>query len=491
MTTDMINYTTPEAIGISSDWLINYLMRLDSESIALHSAIIARHNSICMECYYTPYKRDDLHRMFSITKSFASLAIGLLADEGRISLDDCIVSYFPEKQPPSGPYEYTAMLTIRDMLTMRTCHNKTTYVINDTVDWVGSFFTKKPTHVPGTNYSYDTSSTHVLAALVEKLTGMSMLDYMRIKFLDEIGFSKNAYILTDPCGVSMGGSGLCATPMDILKVMMLIANNGVYNGKQLLPAWYLKEAITAHSDTLAKHSNIEEMQGYGYQIWSSRNNGYILYGMGGQLCLYLPDKDIYMMTTADTQCIQGGIQYIYNAFYDEVYDKVISDSLPADNEAVKRLENCVKSRALMTVDTNTSLTDDTPAIRDVINHRIYICPDNNCGVTEVSVDFNEDNSGTLTYTNKTGKHSISFLCGDNYVGVFPDYHMRYAASGAWRTPASYLIRVQIIDSAIGNIFITLSFRDDYITVMFRKVEESLFNEYNSTFSGRYEKGLSQ
>ena len=95
---------------------------------------------------------------------------------------------------------------------MRTCHDKTTYKAPGVTDWVASFFTVPPTHVPGTNFSYDTSSTHTLGALIEKLSGMDLLSYLRFKFLDEIGFSANAYILKDPNGVSMGGSGLCATP---------------------------------------------------------------------------------------------------------------------------------------------------------------------------------------------------------------------------------------------------------------------------------------
>lgn len=97
------------------------------------------------------------------------------------------------------------MLTIRDMLTMRTCHDKTTYKGEGVTDWVGSFFTTKPVHAPGTQFSYDTSSTHVLGALIERLSGMNLLEYLRKSFLDEIGFSKEAFIIDDPYGVPMGG----------------------------------------------------------------------------------------------------------------------------------------------------------------------------------------------------------------------------------------------------------------------------------------------
>lgn len=476
---------TPENLGISSEWLSSFLESLNRQELPLHSAIIMRHDRICMECYYKPYTKDTLHRMFSITKSFVSIAIGFLEEEKKLSLDDHIVDYFEEKLPKDGAYEYTKMLTIRQMLAMTTCHDKTTYKASGVTDWVGSFFTVKPTHVPGTNFSYDTSSTHVLGALVEKLSGMELLDYLRVKFLDEIGFSKEAYILKDPCGVSMGGSGLCATPYDILKVMYVIANNGCYNGKQLLPKAYIKAATTKHSDPYGKQGTLEEIQGYGYQIWMTRHNGYALFGMGGQLALYVPDKDIFMVTTCDAQGRQGGVQLIYEAFWNEIYSKIESENIPANETAYKKLTDYCNSLHIFHMPGKIS----SPVI-NTVNDKLYNCDDNCCEVKNVSVHFDNDTSdntkskGTFSYENATGKHTIEFGTGYNIIQQFPDYNLKCAISGAWRMDSYFLIKVQIIDSAIGNIFIGLNFKDNYITVMFRKIEESLFNEYNGVFSGK-------
>lgn len=495
---NFFDYATPESVGIASEWIINFLDRLKAQELPLHSAIIMRRGKICAEAYYAPYTADTLHRMFSITKSFVSVAIGLLEEEGKISLDDHIVDYFPEKQPESGPYKYTAMLTIKDMLAMTTCHNQTTYKKPGVTDWVGSFFTVPPTHVPGTNFSYDTSSTHTLCALVEKLTGMELLDYLRSRCLDEMEFSKEAYILKDPNGVSLGGSGLCATPMDILKFMVLVANDGKWNEKQLLPAEYVRSAKSKHSDPYAKQGTLEELQGYGYQIWLTRNGGYVLFGMGGQLALYVPDKDVFMVTTADAQGRQGGVQLIYDAFWDEIYAKIdenvtaetLNSSSIKENasgcnstkenpEAYSRLQEYCQNCKLFSMPGDKS-SDIISAINDVT----YICDKNSCGVTRISVHFDEDTAtGSLHYTNATGDHTIDFKVGDNAIGIFPDYNMRYAASGAWRMSGTFLIKVQIIDSAIGNIYISLNFKDNCITVMFRKIEETLFSEYNGIFSG--------
>lgn len=477
---NLFETASPQALGIPALSIKNFLARLEKQELPMHSAIIMRHDKICAEAYYAPYDRNTLHRMFSITKSFVSLAIGFLEEEGKISLDDHIVDYFPEKLPKEGAHPYLKMLTIRQMLTMRTCHNMTTYKITKMDDWTATFFVTPPTHVPGTNFSYDTSSTHTLGALVEKLTGMELLDYLRVKFLDEIGFSKDAYILKDPVGVSMGGSGLCCTPYDILRVMYCIAKGGVHNGKQLLPKSYLELAVKKHSDPHGKQGSLEELQGYGYQIWQTTHNGYVLFGMGGQLAMYVPDKDIFMITTADAIGRQGGVQLIYDSFWDEIYPYLSDTPLPEDSKSDAELSDFTKTRKLYVLPGN-----ETSPFLAPVNNKTYICDENICGVTDVRVDLNEETKeGTFYYTNKTGAHQITFGIGHNCFQQFPDYDLFCGASAAWRVDNNLLIKIQIIDSAIGNLYISLNFLDDYITVMFRKLEESFFSEYDGTFSGK-------
>ncbi len=478
----MLDFETvrPETVGISSKCLTNFARRLENYNIPMHSIIVMRHGKICMESYYAPYTKDTLHRMFSVTKSFVSLAIGLLADEGRISLDDHITDYFPEKLPESGAHPYMQMLTIRQMLTMRTCHDKNAYKVGGCTDWVGSFFSVTPDHVPGTSFSYDTASTHTLCALVEKLTNMNLLDYLRTRFLDEIGFSKEAYILKAPDGNSMGGSGMCATPRDVLKVMYVVSHNGCINGKQLLPADYLREAVVKHSDPYGKSGTWEEMQGYGYQFWITTHNGYAFYGMGGQLAVYYPDKDICLVTTADTQGRQGGVQCIYDAFYEEVYDKTdladnyISQSDCDYNELLAYERSC----QLLVEPGNYD-----SSLINMINGKTYTFDNNACGISELTIRFS-DTGGTLMYRNTTGNHLLEFGLGKNIFQNFPDYNFKCGASAAFRADNNLLIKVQIIDSAVGNLYISLSYTDNYITVMMRKLEESYFNEYQGVFSGK-------
>ena len=157
-----------------------FVKEVEKRKIPLHSVLIAQHGNLLLEKYYAPYCRNKLQRMFSVTKSFTSLAIGLLEQEGKISLQDSICGYFPEYLP-GRVHPWLAEMTIENMLKMQTCYNMTTYNKTSTTEnWVRSFFQTEPTHRPGTLFMYDTSSSHVLCALVEKLTGEKMLDYLKI-----------------------------------------------------------------------------------------------------------------------------------------------------------------------------------------------------------------------------------------------------------------------------------------------------------------------
>ena len=168
----------PETTGISASCIMDTLREIDQKGIFLHSFLLWKSDNLVAEGYYAPVKRNDLHRMFSVTKSFVSIAIGLLQEECRLTLDDPIVKFFPEYVPdPAQAHPWLLATTIRDMLSMRSCHATTTYdKFSSKTDWVASFFTVPPTHKPGTVFHYDTSATHTLCALVEKLSGMTMLD---------------------------------------------------------------------------------------------------------------------------------------------------------------------------------------------------------------------------------------------------------------------------------------------------------------------------
>lgn len=425
----------------------DFVRVLEKRRVPLHSVLIAQHGKLIFEKYYAPYCRNKLQRMFSVTKSFTSLAIGLLEQEGKISLQDHICDYFPEFLP-GVVHPWLAEMTIENMLKMQTCHNMTTYNKTSTTEnWVRSFFQTEPTHRPGTLFMYDTSSSHVLCALVEKLTGKKMLDYMKDKLLRQIGFSEESYILEDPFGTSMGGSGLMATPEDLLRTgcMMLKQEKGSYVARATEPR-------TA--------TQLDGADGwYGYMIPIPMEGTFGMMGMGGQMMLAFPEMDLVVVVTADTQGMVGVEQLMQNA----VTEVLLKDCFP---------ENDVEKTTL-------------PVLRTVFEGKP--CADygkkypllrNKYGFTWCGVTFSEeDQKGVLSYEIEGRECQIPFGIGHLEEGEFPIYKEKYAASGAWIDQHTLYILCWLIGESVASIRFRLYFSEDGLTVHMNKTEETKYNEY--------------
>lgn len=469
-----IEYGTPEETGISSASICNFIKRLSKNEIPMHSLLLFHQDKLIAEGYYAPYTADTPHRMFSISKSFTAIAIGLLIDEGRLSLDDRIVTYFPDKVP-DNVHPWIASMTIRDMLMMRTCHASTTYKLDMQSDWVESFFTTPPTHPAGKLFHYDTSSAHTLCALVERISGMPMLNYLKEK-LAPLGLSDASHMLKDPFGVSMGGSGLVAVPMDLLKFGYFISHNGNVCGQQLLSASYIEAATSHLTDTCLTASVRSEACGYGYQFWRNERGGYVCYGMGGQLIIFLPDYDLICITTADTQGISGGNQYIYDALYEEILPFIQEKSLPPDEASHSALLDLLQNLRIAPLHGETR-SPITPSISGIT----WDVQENAMGFSELQLDFSDAAGNglcTLSFKLNGITYSLDFGMGYLSTGDFPVYDMRYAASGIWLKPDTLYIKAHIIDEYVGSVHFELIFGDDDVTVFLRKQEESLFHEFN-------------
>lgn len=296
---------------ISAASILGFLNRIERERVNLYGFELREHGEIRAEGYYAPFKKGQPHRMYSISKSLVSLAIGMLEMDGRLRLDDRIASHFPDKLP-AHPDERLLRLTIRDMLRMATCHRKTSYREGIDEDWAATFFTVSPTHESGTVFHYDTSCSQVLGALVERLSGMKLLAFLNERLFAPIGANDPKRWLTDPSGVPQGGTGLIMSLRDMAKVAQLVMDGG----RGLIPADYLACATAKQIDTFMQ-GNPEERFGYGWQFWRTRD-GWAMYGMGGQLAIAHPACGVLLCTIADTRLDPYGVQRIYNAFFDEI-----------------------------------------------------------------------------------------------------------------------------------------------------------------------------
>lgn len=473
---------SPEKAGVPTDCIRRFTKRLADKQIPMHSLLLARQDQLFFEGYYAPCTADLPHRMFSVSKSFTAVAIFFLAEEGKLRLDDPIVSYFPEKLPPKV-HPWIASMTIKDMLMMRSCHAATTYKIDMTSDWVESFFTTPPTHPAGTLFHYDTSAAHTLCALVEKLTSKDMLDYLKEK-LSPLALSADSYMLKDPFGVSMGGSGLVALPMDLLKFGFFLLRRGNVCGKQLLPASYLDMAVSNLSATCVPAPLPSEAQGYGMQFWRGEKNNYVCYGMGGQFIIVFPDCGLICATTADTQSIAGGNQQIYDALYEEILPAIQDAPLPETQETRLLLSHTLDSLRLAPLP-NTALSADIQETARRVNGQTFHVQTTPSDFERFSLRFDSEDTaagaptgGSLSFVCKQQPCTVVFGIGQMRTGTFPLYHLNYAASGAWLSDGTFYIKAHIIDSFVGCVQFQLAFAKNSLTVFLRKKEESLFQEFD-------------
>lgn len=488
-----MNRIRPEAAGIRSENILKFVDFLEQNRLQSHSLIISRGDDILFETYWDPFRSTDNHRMYSVTKSFVSIAIGFLEQDGLIDLDDPISKYFP-KETENQTDPYMRNQTIRHMLMMSTAKKSGSWFDVRANDRVAGYFSlQEPQSRPsGTSFEYDSTGSFILCALVERITRKTLLDYLREKVLDKIGFSKCAHILKCPGGHSWGDSALLCTPMDLWKTARWTLNGGSWNGEQLLNSAYLRAATSKQVDNNPTGILDYNTYGYGYQFWRTRDNSYMCFGMGCQYAVCSPDTDMIMVCTADNQGIDKSDRVLINAWFDLVENTAEAAPLPENDEAYQKLLDRTKNLKLQ-----TACGAFSSSFCEKINGVTYTMDANPMGITKMGFEFNE-NGGVWKYTNAQGDKELPFGIGHNEFAPFPEtgysdeiggvtapgnrYHC--AASAAWVEEQKLLLKVQIIDKYLGNLNITFGFRDDMIGVRMVKTAEDFLDTYEGFAAGK-------
>jgi len=474
--------STPEEEGLSSNCIIDFLGKIEKYGINLHSLLMFRYNKIIFEGYWKPFDRDTLHRMFSVAKSFVSAGIGVLVGKGKIELDRPVIDYFPEYDCDNVD-KLVRKATIRDLLTMRSPHEKTAFKQIPGDDYVKSFFTLKASKVPGTAFSYDTSASHTLCALIEKISGKSLIDFLRDEFLADLGFSEAAYILKDPMGRSLGGSGLMARPLDIGIFAHVFLNEGrlwgKYSDRQVIFKDYVDTAVSKQVDTFVKGEIKEEKHGYGFKFWRTSNNGYMCYGFGGQLAVVLPDFNFVMVVTADTLEMKNGVERFFELFWESVFPYFSKKPLPNDEKFFSRLNEIAGSLYIKPLE-----FDDVGILEENnIIGRIFDVQENEYGIKDLAASIDKDsNNGKISFKSFKGDFELLFGFGRQIEGVFPFYGYKYVASGTFISSDILIVKCHVIDEEIGAVYFQIDLAQSGGGVLLTKKNVgSGFDEFNKIY----------
>lgn len=487
----MMNYTTPEKAGVSSAHIKDYIDYLESHEISTHNMIMARGNEIFFEKYWEPFYPEFLHRMYSVTKSFVSLAIGFALQDGLLDLDDPIVKHFPKEAEQSETVDDNVRKqTVRNMLMMSTAKTSGGWFSQVKGDRVQFYFDNpNPSREPGVQFEYDSCGSFVLGALVERLTGRTLIDYLREKLFDKIGVSKEAYCLKCPGGHSWGDSALICMPRDLLLVARFVMNKGKWNGEQLLNEEYVTEATSKLIETKVGDEEIYNSYGYGYQFWRTYDNSFAFYGMGCQYAVCVPDKDMILIYNGDNQGYANSEDMVVKGFFDYVVRRTEDKPLTPNSEAEQALKVPMK---LMTAK-GMAHTE----LQDQINGAVFTMQPNPMGISELSLHFHEGIC-YFDYTNRQGKKRLPFGMLENVFDYFPQegysdqvgsewttgHYYRCATSAAWLGERKLLLKVQIIDQYFGRMDIVLDFEDENkVHINISKTAEYFLDEYPGSATG--------
>ena len=448
---------TPESQGIKSATLVSLFDQLTTlKNVDIHSVMVLRHGKVVGEIYPTPFDAKYKHTMYSCSKTFVSAAIGLAIEENRLRLDDRITPLFATDLPAEISKEL-ASITVRDLLTMQAGIEPDWNMRNIRRDWVHGYLSK-PVSTPGKAFKYDSLCTYMLSAIVQKVTGKTLLEYLRPRLFEPMNIWDVEWEVS-PEGYNTGGWGLHIQAESLAKFGQLLLNGGEWAGRQVLPKNWVKEMMTRQVEA--------GNEDYGYQIWMCDYPGaWRADGAYGQYVIVVPSKDMVVVVT---QCsMMDGMkerQIIWRTLLDKVTDTSTDDP--------KSYANLLKKQKSYTFPTVQGKSTSWKAA--ALEGRKITLADNPFGWKTIKFNF-ADKALTAEITDFVGKITV-LKAGYNswattQIGGNPPYSIaaigrchglkgpfHAAASYAWdKAGTSLAMRIHYVDwiSALG---VTMRFTD--------------------------------
>ncbi|HEX3229222.1 MAG TPA: serine hydrolase [Pyrinomonadaceae bacterium] len=463
--------SSPERQGISSADILDFVDNADRQIDTMNSFMFVRHGYVVAEGWWSPYDSTTPHILYSLSKSFTSTAVGLAISEGKMSLDDEVLKYFPADAPAEPSVNLKAM-RVRDLLRMATGNVAEASFAGD-IPWTRAFLAQPVPFKPGTHFLYNSPGTYMLSAIVQKVTGMTVLDYLKPRLFAPLGIDNPTWVMS-PQGITAGSYGLSLRTEDIARFGQLYLQKGNWRGKQLVPAQWIEEATTRQTAN-GSSPNSDWDQGYGYQFWRSRHNTYRGDGAFGQYCMVMPEYDAVVAITSGVRDMQAVMNLVWN----KLLPAMKPNRLPENAAERRKLEAKLAS---LTVKPQTG--EKNSSLAATISGKWFELPENDRDLRAISFDFNSTTPKLLVRTkngelrNPIGlgswsKSQNAFANGmDKFLGV-PEGPL-LAISGAWSASNVFQVKILLYQTPYYS---TLTFKFDGDRVL-------LDTEYNVSFGPR-------
>jgi hypothetical protein len=420
--------------------------------------------------------------MYSLSKSFTSTAIGFAENEKLLTVNDRVASFFPYEVPETLSAKLSRM-TIKDLLTMSTGqdYDPSFRVTGNTGTWVNTFLRTPVLDEPGTKFLYNSLATYMLSAIVQKVSGQKLIDYLTTRLFEPLGIEGADWELSTQ-GINTGGWGLRVKTEDIAKAGQLYLQKGFWNGRQILSREWIEEATSFKIDQApgARHEikdSSDWMQGYCYQFWRCRYNAYRGDGAFGQFMIIMPDQDAVIVMTSETEDMQKELNLVWKYLLPAMNNENLPKNLKASSELIQKLSTLALPRYQKTV--------SSPLEKD-ISGKTYEFKPNDSHIQSINLNFSDtivrfclkkDNIDYMLDFVAGGWHiSETELPGPNLV---PDKNrvlprpFKVAGSYTWLDNNSVELTVRYIESPHTEI-ITCIFLDNKVGISMKNI----FNKNN-------------
>jgi CubicO group peptidase (beta-lactamase class C family) len=459
--TDGWKTASPESYGFRSDALADGLRAMREDGVPVHSLMAIRDGYVLLDATFHPYDRSTVHDLASVTKSVMATLIGIAADQGKLSLDAPMLSFFPDRTIANLD-ERKERVTVRDLLTMTSglaCDPESDVADLEAMwasdDWVQFSLDRPMVAEPGTKFTYCGPSIHLLSPILQQATGMTALEFGREYLFGPLGIDELAWE-ADPQGYTRGWGDLALFPQDAAKLGLLMLQSGRWDGRQILSESWVRDATTVHTDT-------NRGQRYGYAWWLPETDDETAYfsadGRGGQFVTVVPEMNLVIATTG------GGFEDrddVFAHLADAIGD--LEKPLPANPDGEASLEAAIGEVATGPA---PKPIPELPETAGRIDGRTYAIESNPLGLEWAQLDFVDSREAVLhiQLSGETEARTIPVgLDGTLHTAVLRSGFVG-GASGAWTDDETFAIEYDEV-ARIDKWSMRFTFRDDKVSIQF-------------------------
>lgn len=462
---------TPEEQSFDSAKLAEGLQAMRERGVDIHSFLVVHNGYVVVDAYFYPYDGKTIHEVASVTKSLMTTLIGIAADQGKLRLDDPMLSFFPGRTVANRDAR-KERITVRHLVSMSsgldctaTNDEQTLQEMRPTQDWVQFALDRPVRWEPGTRFVYCSPAIHLLSPILQQATGMTALEFARRYLFEPLGI-RDALWLTDPQGYNRGSEGVYLHPHDLAKIGYLWLNKGVWEGRQVVSGQWVEDSVKVQMRTGGSDD-----YGYGWWVATDEPPAYLAQGRGGQYVIAVPGWDLLIVTTGGGFDLGQIETWVRSVLAD------IERPLPANAGGVARLQAAVGAVAQPPAPRALA---PLPQTARALSGRAMVFGPNPFGWESMRLVF-DDTAVAVLELKLAGAEAVRWpVALDGVYRLFPGpYGLPMGLRGTWADEKTFTVEY---DNIANNDHVLLSFRFEGDRVSVRVQETA--HETSTAVEGR-------